>query len=184
MSSWYKKENNKFVIDIQIDDIDQMYDKRDPTPFKKKDLDDDAYEYILTSAYEIGKTKYNKIKIIIKDQPSEERVSSLKYAIKDFFEYRQYITYKKFKNILFQGLKSLIIGLLFLAFSIAFANSSYQFIDNSFFKEFFKELCLLIGWVSMWKPVNIFLYEWWPLRDQFQHLKSLSRCEIEIKTPD
>ena len=33
----------------------------------------------------------------------------------------------------------------------------------NYLRSFIKEGLILVGWVSMWKPINIFLYEWWPL---------------------
>jgi hypothetical protein len=28
---------------------------------------------------------------------------------------------------------------------------------------FFEESRLIAGWVAMWRPLEIFLYDWWPI---------------------
>ncbi len=39
---------------------------------------------------------------------------------------------------------------------------------------------LIIGWVALWRPVEIFLYDWWPIRQRQRHLESIARMEVEV----
>ena len=46
---------------------------------------------------------------------------------------------------------------------------------------FFKEGLTIAGWVAMWRPLQIYLYEWWPLRRRGQIFEKLSRMPVEVR---
>jgi hypothetical protein len=37
------------------------------------------------------------------------------------------------------------------------------------------------GWVAMWRPMEIFLYEWWPIRRTGRLYQKMSRMHVEVK---
>lgn len=40
----------------------------------------------------------------------------------------------------------------------------------------------IVGWVANWKPLEIFLYDWWPLTRRRDLYRRLARAEISIST--
>lgn len=180
-NNWYPLENNKFTIEINADSLEQLFDKRDPNPYRRKDLDDDVVEYIVSSALEIGRKKLGKLRVVTSDNIDNDIVNTMTIAIKDFFLYRSEITIKKVSSTLSVGFKTLLIGLAFLSFSIFVSASLGSLVPDDFLGHFIEEGLLLIGWVSMWKPVNIFLYEWWPLIDTKNLFLKLTEIEIEFE---
>jgi hypothetical protein len=44
-----------------------------------------------------------------------------------------------------------------------------------------RESLVIGGWVALWRPLEIFLYDWWPLRADRRLFQRLSEAEIEIK---
>ena len=36
------------------------------------------------------------------------------------------------------------------------------------------------GWVAMWRPMEIYLYDWWPLKRRGTLLSRLSRMKVEV----
>jgi hypothetical protein len=72
------------------------------------------------------------------------------------------------------GMQKLQIGLFFLAtclFLSAFW-SQVGFLPE-FLQTFLVEGFIIVGWVSLWHPVEILLYEWWPHRRDAQHYKHI-----------
>ena len=51
----------------------------------------------------------------------------------------------------------------------------------SWFPSFFKEGVTIAGWVAMWRPLEIYLYEWWPLRRRGQIFDKLSRMPVQVR---
>jgi len=37
------------------------------------------------------------------------------------------------------------------------------------------------GWVSMWRPLEIFLYDWWPIREEARLSDRLAAMPVRIK---
>ena len=42
---------------------------------------------------------------------------------------------------------------------------------------------LIVGWVAMWRPLEIFLYDWWPILREQRLYDRLSRIEVQIVGP-
>ncbi|MDH5580357.1 MAG: hypothetical protein OEY33_00480 [Bdellovibrionales bacterium] len=178
IKQWYPLEDGKHTIELNINRYEQLYDKKDPNPYRKRDLDEDVVEYITSSYFEVGEGKVGKLRIFHQDDLTVEDINEMKDAIHEYFEYRTHITKVNIKYTLKTGYKSLSIGLIFLVITIL--SSKYLNLQDKVINSFLKELLLLIGWVSMWKPINIFLYEWWPFsKNKKMHL-SFSSIPIEI----
>jgi hypothetical protein len=44
-----------------------------------------------------------------------------------------------------------------------------------------RETLAIAGSVAMWRPMEIYLYEWWPLRRRGQIFDKMSRMSVEIR---
>ncbi len=175
----YPIEDGRAIIEIKIKTIHQLFDERDPAPFRERDLDDDAVEYIMTSALEITEKRLGKLRIYVNEPLPSAQVDMVRLAVHTFFHYEYDLMSKKIRSVFGIGIKSLAIGVMFLTGSI-WISATYSPYFDEFWSLFFKEMMIVIGWVSMWKPFNIFLYEWWPLIDIRQIYKRLSDLEIEV----
>jgi hypothetical protein len=43
---------------------------------------------------------------------------------------------------------------------------------------------LIGGWVAMWRPIEILLYDWWPLRSEYQLFDRLRDMQVRIAYGD
>jgi hypothetical protein len=43
------------------------------------------------------------------------------------------------------------------------------------------QLLIIGGWVAMWRPMEIFIYEWWPLMRTGRLYEKLSRMRVEVR---
>ncbi|MGH1469003.1 MAG: hypothetical protein ACRBBP_09015 [Bdellovibrionales bacterium] len=174
----YRKEKDKYIVELAVPDYNHLFDGRDPARFRQKDLDDDAVDYIVSSIQEVTLPKLSHIEIYFDQVFSQEEQNIVVDAIHTFFQYESEMMSRKINSTFRKGLKSLFIGIVFLSFailgSLALKNTDH------FLGLFFKEGVLLIGWVSMWKPINIFLYDWWPLADLKKIYDKLSVVRIDF----
>ena len=37
------------------------------------------------------------------------------------------------------------------------------------------------GWVAMWRPLEIFLYDWWPIRGEKLRFARMARMPVQIR---
>ncbi|MGB9117640.1 MAG: hypothetical protein WCC91_20605, partial [Bradyrhizobium sp.] len=48
-------------------------------------------------------------------------------------------------------------------------------------KRLVEESFLILGWVANWRPLEIFLYDWWPIALRRDLYRGLSSATIESK---
>jgi BON domain len=61
---------------------------------------------------------------------------------------------------------SLLIGLIALAGATALGDFFASLMKGSRIGEILRESLTIGGWVSMWRPLEVFLYDWWPIRNE------------------
>ncbi|MFN8376856.1 MAG: hypothetical protein U0694_28785, partial [Anaerolineae bacterium] len=49
---------------------------------------------------------------------------------------------------------------------------------------FLSEGLIIAGWVSMWYPLEVLLYEWWPGYRDHQIYAYISRMDVHIEAKD
>ena len=62
-----------------------------------------------------------------------------------------------------RGWISLAIGLGFLILFFALGQVVITSFGETPLSSLARESLLIGGWVAMWKPLEIFLYDWWPI---------------------
>ena len=48
--------------------------------------------------------------------------------------------------------------------------------------SFFAEGLIILGWVANWRPIEIFLYDWWPLAQRRQLYLRLAEAKVEVRS--
>jgi len=44
-----------------------------------------------------------------------------------------------------------------------------------------EESLLIFGWVANWRPIEIFLYEWWPIVRRRNLYQRLAAAQVDLK---
>lgn len=176
----YRSVDGKPCIEVRVKSALQLFDAKDPSPFIERDLDDDFAEYIITSAQDFSSNVHLKILIYISEKPSTELSrDSILQAIREYFIYQQDLKRKQLSKIFKTGQFFLIVGLIFLIACLTIAQLGSK-IPNENFSHFVKEGFTIFGWVSMWKPLELILFDWWPLYDRIKLFGRLLQAEYEI----
>ncbi len=85
-------------------------------------------------------------------------------------------------ELLWTGLKALQVGVVFLAscLILAAALARWNAAPGSL-GDVLAQGLTIIGWVSLWRPVEIFLYEWWPLWRAVRVHDYIQRMDVAIQ---
>jgi hypothetical protein len=178
----YRKVGGKRLIEVRVKTLQQFFDARDPAPFRSRDLDDDFAEYLLASADEFTDRVQLKIKLYIEEAASTEGDrESIFEAIHGFLNYqielKQIQLRKVFRTArLFAG-----IGILVLILALTLSRIVDQYLANLEVKDIIKEGLIIFGWVSLWKPLELGLFDWYPMYDRIRLLRRLDACEIDVE---
>ena len=76
-------------------------------------------------------------------------------------------------------LAGILIGLAFLGVCVAVGRALDRE-DASALAQVVRESLLIGGWVAMWRPLEIFLYDWWEVRDQERDYERLSQMGVRV----
>ena len=73
------------------------------------------------------------------------------------------------------------MGLTFLLVCMLIRQLAYSF-GSGAISEIVAEGMLIAGWVAMWRPLEIFLYEWWPVLRRTRVLGKLAAMPVIVRT--
>jgi len=177
-SSVYRREGDASLIEIRLRELRQLFHHLDPAPFREKDLDPAAEAYIEDAMREIGPRQTVKLLVYLpKAARSSEEARTLPDAVAHYFSYRAAQTRVELRRLLRWALANLAVGLAFLGLCLwlrkALAAGSGA--------EVLGEGLLIIGWVALWRPVEMFLYDWWPVLRRVWRFEAIARMPIEIR---
>ena len=168
------------AIEIRVEDISQLFHSLDPFPFRERDLDDDAEEFIVSWARELPTDQPLKIIVHLPDaQVSRPEAKELGAAITRYFNYRAHIVTLDLKELFRVGRQALAIGATVLSFSVL-AGRAVANIAPGPVAQVVEESLLIFGWVANWRPIEIFLYEWWPIVRRRNLYRRLAAAEVDL----
>ena len=189
LQSYYREEEGTYLIEIKLNQLQQVFNSLDPSPFLDRDLDDNAENYIINSVDDFPLNTPLKLVFYLPSNEQNTARHLLPSALHNYFDYRQQGEQRKLRTIWRQGRISLLIGLSFLFVCLSLSELIGRFGTDTFI-HFLEEGLLISGWVALWRPLEIFLYEWWPVSHQQKIFAKLAYIPIEIRlleepsTPD
>ena len=180
IESLYKKVDGMILIEIKLSSIMQLFNSFDPAPFHEKELDTAAEHYIIDTVKDFpAKTKFKMIIYLPKELAYGEQAQKIKPAIQHHFEYRVMSADRKFRSHFRHGRSTMIIGLSFLTIALV-ARQMVSHISHELVAQIFADALLIIGWVAMWEPITVLLYELWPILQTKKVYQKISEMEIDI----
>lgn len=166
-------------MEVVVRNVSALFNSMDPSPFHEKDLDDDAEEFIVSWAREHALDTPLTLRIHLEEWPVENPSRLVREGVHHYFAYHGKLIEHDFRQLMRQARTSLLIGLGFLA-ACLFA-SSYLLADvQGTVGSILCEGLTIAGWVAMWRPMQLYLYEWWPLRRRSRLYAKLSRIPVEV----
>jgi hypothetical protein len=169
-------------IELHVGSVDQLFNTLDRSPFLEKDLDEEAERYIFAWAGELDAGKPITLRIFLAGSLAESAEAQLiPGAFKNYFIYRANQARLEIHELLRIGWRSLAVGLLVLMASLLASNYISRAMVGYSIGPLLAESLLILGWVANWRPLEIFLYGWWPIvRKRGLYLR-LARASIEIR---
>ena len=101
-------------------------------------------------------------------------------AIHEYFAQRALETRRQLRELFRRGRISLAIALVFLGAAMA-ASDLIGGLTVNRFAAVVSEGLIIGGWVAMWRPLEVFLYDWWPVRADVRLAERLSTMPVDIE---
>jgi hypothetical protein len=169
------------VLDLHVADVRQLFNSMDPLPFRERDLDPAAEDFIVDWARELGRRRPLALRVHVDGGPvATEHEAILQGAVEEFFRQRALSTRRRFHQLFRVGRISLVIGLAFLGAALAFGEAMAALVAKDRYVRLLQESLVIGGWVALWRPMEIFLYDWWPVLGEMRLYERLSRMDVRI----
>jgi hypothetical protein len=171
----------KTAIMLRLHELAQLFNSMDPSPFVDRDLDADAEEYIVSWARELPAGKPLELVIQLALPASRDRTAGVEDAVRHYFATRAAIKRLEFSALMRRGRLSLLVGSAFLAACLLLGQLVATLGSNPV-ADFVREGLTIGGWVGLWRPLEIYLYDWWPLYEDRRRFDLLAQIKVRIVT--
>ncbi|TNE83585.1 MAG: hypothetical protein EP339_00130 [Gammaproteobacteria bacterium] len=175
------KSDREHVIRLHLDEVSQLFNTLDPSPFVGRDLDVDAEIFITEWAEELPSSGRFRLEVLVSrcDDVAAAR-DRVHRSVRAYFGGRVQVARRDLSRLLGEGRISLLIGSVFLAACLTASRLLDRYAGDNGFVVLLSESLLIGGWVAMWRPLEIFLYEWWPLARRIRLLRRLAEIEVHL----
>jgi hypothetical protein len=152
-----------------------------PSPFRERDLDEAAERFILNWARDVSPASELKLAVTLQS-PKEfgDCREQITQAVHEQFRRRSETVSRELRDLLWRGRISAVIGAAFLAATVLAGDLTSRLLGQSHTNAIIQEGLQLLGWVSTWRPIEIFLYGWWPLVGDRKLNDRLSRMPVSV----
>src|SRR5579864_8667599 len=170
------------VIEVHVGELKQLFNAIDPSPFREKDLDPKAEEFIVGWAKNLPRDATLALVVDLdREAGLPDEAAVLRDAIHEFFSQRAQAYGRRLRELFRVGRTSLVIGLVALASAIALGDFLAALMKGSRIGEIARESLTIGGWVSMWRPLENILYDWWPIRNEALLSDRLAAMPVRIR---
>lgn len=181
-ASRYRREGRRTLIELRLRSTRQLFDARDPSPFRERDLDDDAVEYLVSAAEEIPAREALTLHLCFSDEPLPHALDTdtLVTAIRQHFAYEIARTRRQMRHNVRFAQAGLAAAAVLLGGCVSLAGL-LESRGEGFAWRMLREGIVILGWVALWRPLESLLYDWWPLAARLRVLRRIERASIEVR---
>jgi hypothetical protein len=173
----YRVENGEPCVDVRIVNIEQLFDNRDPAPFRERDLDPDLVEYLLAAGEDLASHATFRMVFWLEKpcQPGE-----IEAAFRAHFAYELDRLERRRRRQRRTGQVALLLGGTLIIALLSLAQLVGSAIPGSIGAAL-REGLVISSWVVMWRPVEILIYDWIPVRRERRVMERLLAAPIDMR---
>lgn len=167
------------AIELRLRDGAQLFNTLDPFPFRERDLSAEAERFIVEWAQELPKDRPIEILIHLQSLGGEGHASELSEAITAWFAARARAETYALRELFRDGRLGFLIGFAVLALCLLLSWWISQRFEEPFARVV-SESFVIIGWVVIWRPAEIFLYDWLPVVRRRKLYERLAGARVAV----
>lgn len=162
--------------------VAELFNSLDPSPFRERDLDPRAEEFVVGWARELPHSAPFAIVVELPvEQAGLREAGRIGEAFANYFRYRAQTAERELRELFRVGRRSALIGLTVLVLCLLGSHFATQWVANAVLARILGESLVIVGWVANWRPIEIYLYDWWPIRRHIRLLQRIAGAPVEIR---
>lgn len=174
----YRREASRTLIELELSDLRQLFNSLDPAPFREKDLDADAEAWITSAAEELPARE--PLALVIWLPRADPAAREVPDAVGHYFAYRAHVHRHELARLLRIGRLALVIGTAFMILCYALSALLTDLFPGALV-SWLADGLTIFAWVALWRPAEIFLYDWWPPWRRSRLLERLAAMPVEVR---
>lgn len=175
------RERATGLIELRLQSLDQLFDPFDPFPIPTRDLSRTAEEFVVGWAREFQQGARLCIRVYLPAEAvGSADVDGLHSAIAGHFLYRARRARSDMREQIRIAQLSLLVGICVLGACIGIRQALREAASSSTIAGFISEGVAIVGWVANWRPIEILLFEWWPLARRRRLFERLAAAPVEV----
>ena len=164
------------VIDIRIQTLEQLFDSLDPSPVHDKALHRDAEAYLIECAGEFA--AHESLELRLHGPPElAARLPEITRAIHAHFQLAHARAERQLRWRMRLGRVALAVGLLVLAGTLLLRRT---LLEQGTYAELLGESLLVLGWVALWRPTELLLFDRLESRAERARLRKLAAVPVHF----
>jgi hypothetical protein len=169
------------ALDIHVDASERLFNSIDPAPFRDRDLDPEVITYVVEWAEDQPSDAQLKLCVQLDHAtPGHDDAAVIRAGFAENFRQLAASKRRELRRLFRDGRISLMIGLGFVTIAILIGESISQVIGNAGYARIIADSAVIGAWVALWHPINIFLFDWWPIRRRAKLYDRLAAAEVAV----
>jgi hypothetical protein len=168
------------LIEVHVAELRLLFNPIDPSPPRERDLDAKAEEFIVSWARSLRRDARLALQVDVDEPELPAQAEAVGDATHGFFRQRSLSASRRLSQLFRVGRTSLVIGVAFLALAVILAGLVSRTLGEGAFAALIRESMVIGGWVAMWRPLEIFLYDWWPILAERKLYDRLSVMPVSV----
>lgn len=176
-TSRYRDEEGEHVVDVRVASIEQLFDNRDPAPFRERDLDPDLADYLFDAGEDLADEPKFRIVFWLDTPCRPGEIDDALHAHFAALIERNKRERRRRRRI---GQLTLVLAIILVIGLIAASQFVAKLIPGSI-GEGLKEGLQISSWVAMWRPIETLIYDWIPARRERSIAGKLLAASIDVR---
>lgn len=169
---------SQLEIQLRIDDLSRLFEPLDASALSGRHLDERIEKFIVHRAQERPDASFALI--VEYSRPETKPGDALAASVQEHFAHLAGEVATQIAALIREGKKDLLVGLSFLFLCALLGLASAKMLPAPF-GLFVEQGLLIIGWVALWRPLDLFLYELRPLKARRLTLAGLAKADVQFE---
>ncbi len=169
-------------IAVRTRSISQLFNSFDPSPFREKDLDTGVEEFLVSWVRELPPgAPFNIVVHLPPEEAARPESAGIGEAFAHYFQDRAEAGENELRELFRIGRRSLAIGVGVLVACLTASQVFAAMIPNRTAARVVEESLIIVGWVANWRPIEIYLYDWLPIRRRIQLFRRVAAAPVRVQ---
>jgi hypothetical protein len=175
-------EPQQTEIAVRARTIGSLFNSFDPSPFREKDIDGEVEAFLVGWVRELpAAAPFTIVVYLPEEEMAKPRAGVIPEAFAHYFGYRAQVAEQDLRELFRVGRRSLAIGIAVLVACLVTSQLIAAFVHYGMVARVLEESLIIVGWVANWRPIEIYLYDWLPIRRRIRLYRRIAAAQVEMK---